>query len=274
MQTTTARCTAPLDSRLRGHILGCFRHLAPYSYQFMMLGLIPLAFLLDSRTETVSQQNVLGACAWLILIACTRFSPPTERRQVWIMVSIATCVEVWSSIVWGIYRYRFGNVPMFVPPGHGLVYLFALRAGRTPVVLRFPRFFVRAAIACAIGWAVFGVAVEPYLMHRFDLMGALWLPIFLWFMRKPSAPVYAAAFFVTSYLELWGTNIGTWAWQVYAPISNIPTGNPPSVISAGYCLMDYWSLSIAAALPASGFVLRWVRGSRAQPAEIEAEASG
>lgn len=236
--------------------------LAPYTYQVFLLLLIPFAFILDAHIHSIGQQNVLGACAWLILFAATRFSPPTERRQVWIMVGIATCVEVWSSIIWGIYRYRFGNLPMFVPPGHGLVYLFALRSARTPLLLKHPRFAVRGAIAVATAWAVFGLTAEPLLFHRLDVLGALWWPLFIWFMRKPAAPIYAAAFFVTSILELWGTNVGTWAWQVSAPISHIPTGNPPSVISAGYCLMDYWSLAIAGALPATGFVMRRLTRSR------------
>jgi hypothetical protein len=248
-------------------------HLRPYTYHLLLAVLIPVAFILDSKTKTVVQQDVLGACAWLILIAATRFSPRTERRQVWIMVGIATCVEVWSSIIWGVYRYRFGNLPMFVPPGHGLVYLFALRSMRTPLLIRHPRFVSRAAIAAATAWAIFGLTAEPLFFHRLDLLGAMWWPVFIWFMRKPSAPIYAAAFFVTSYLELWGTNIGTWAWQVSAPISHIPDGNPPSVISAGYCLMDFWSLSIAAALPPAGFVVQRLLRRRPNLAEVPVEAT-
>ena len=197
-----------------------------------------------------------GVCAWAILFACTRFSSSTERRQVWIMVGVATCVEVWSSIIWGIYRYRFGNLPLFVPPGHGLVYLFALRAARTPLLVRYRQAAVRFAVVAATAWAIFGLSIEPLVFHRLDLLGAMWWPLFIWFMRKPSALIYASAFFVTSVLELIGTSFGTWAWQVSAPISNIPTGNPPSVISAGYCLMDWTSLTIAAALPPAGFALR------------------
>jgi hypothetical protein len=228
----------------------------------MMVGLIPLAFWLDLQTTSVAQQDVLGVCAWLILVVATRFSTPSERRQVWIMVGIATCIEIWSSIIWGIYRYRFGNVPLFVPPGHGLVYLFALRSVRTPFVLARPKLVARAGLICAAIWATFGVTLEPLLIHRLDLLGLMWFPLFVWFMRKPAAPVYACAFFVTSYLELWGTHFGTWAWQVYAPISHIPTGNPPSVISAGYCLMDFWSISLAAMLPPAGFLMRWIRQQR------------
>jgi hypothetical protein len=227
----------------------------PYWYQITLLAVIPVAFWLDARTTSIAQQNVLGACAWVLLILSMRFSPPAERRQVWIMVAIATAVEVWSSIVWGIYRYRFGNVPMFVPPGHGLVYLWALRAVRTPVLLKYPRQAKWFGLIGASAWAIYGLTFEPLLFGRLDVTGAMFWPLFIWFMRKPSAPIYASAFFVTSVLELVGTSFGTWRWQVFAPVSHIPTGNPPSVISAGYCVMDYTSLRLAAMLPASGLLI-------------------
>jgi hypothetical protein len=222
--------------------------LSPYVYNIFLLGLIPIAFIADVHTSSVWQQHLLGVGAWIILIVATRFSPKTERSQVWAMVAVSTCVEVWSSVVWGIYRYRYHNVPMFVPPGHGLVYLFALRAARTPIMLTFGRQAKYLALGAATTWMVFGLTLEPLLLHRVDVTGALFWPLFVWFMRKPSATIYAAAFFITSYLELWGTGIGNWSWQVLAPISHIPSGNPPSVIAAGYCVMDFTSIAIAARL--------------------------
>jgi hypothetical protein len=226
------------------------RPLRPYFYHLFLLGLIPTALFLDVHTQNVMQQDILGVGAFLILFVSTRFSSKQERRQVWIMVGVATCIEVWSSIVWGIYRYRFGNVPLFVPWGHGLIYLFALRAARTPLMLNHGLAARRLALTAATVWALGGLSLEPMFLHRLDLTGALFWPIFVWFMRKPSAPIFAAAFFVTSILEIFGTGFGNWTWQVYAPISHIPTGNPPSVISGGYCLMDLISIQIAASLPA------------------------
>lgn len=241
---------------------------SPYLYQYFLLGLIPLALYLDVHTRSIGQQNLLGVGALGILIFWTRFSPPSERRQVWIMVGVATCVEIWSSLIWGAYRYRFGNVPLFVPWGHGLVYLFALRAARTPLFQRHGHVAKWLALSFATGWAIFGLFIEPRLIGRLDVFGALWLPIFIWFMRKPSAPVFAAAFFITSYLELWGTHFGNWAWQVYTPLSHIADGNPPSVISSGYCLMDFISLTVATSIP-DGFLRSRIPLSRFRAAESQ-----
>jgi hypothetical protein len=262
-----------ISRRRHGRLGPLIERVHPYWYQLMLLGVIPIAFWLDSRTTSIGQQNVLGACAWFLLVLSMRFSPPAERRQVWIMVVVASAVEVWSSIVWGIYRYRFGNVPMFVPPGHGLVYLWALRAARTPLLLKYPRQAKLFGLVGATAWAIYGLTLEPLLFGRLDVTGAMFWPLFIWFMSKPSAPIYASAFFVTSVLELVGTSFGTWRWQVFAPVSHIPTGNPPSVISAGYCVMDYTSLRVAAMLPASGllvYIWRRIR-PRSEPHDDEVE---
>ncbi len=232
--------------------------LRPYTYNVFLLGLIPVALFLDIHTRNLWQQDVLGLLSFCVLAFWTRFSPPNERRQVWIMVGVATCIEIWSSVIWGIYRYRFHNMPLFVPWGHGLVYLFA----RTPIMLKHGRAISRAALYLATAWAAFGLTAEPLLTGRLDVTGAMFWPLFVWFMRRPSAPIYAAAFFVTSYLEIIGTHFGNWTWQIYAPVSHIATGNPPSVISAGYCIMDFLAIAIAARFGAPGAVSRACASAR------------
>jgi len=237
--------------------------LRPYVYNLFVLWLIPTALWLDSCTRTIWQQDILGLLSFLILVACSRYSSRIERRQVWIMVCVATCIEIWSSVIWGVYRYRFHNLPLFIPWGHGLVYLFALQAARTPFVLRHAEAFKRTAFTAATIWCLFGLFVEPLVMGRLDVTGAIFYPIFAWFMRRPSAPVYAAAFFVTSYLEIIGTHLANWTWGVYAPVSHFPTGNPPSVIAAGYCIMDYTSLRLSALMGEPGLAGRLLPRLRA-----------
>ena len=64
------------------------------------------------------------------------------------------------------------------------------------------------------------------------------------FLLRGRAPlVYAAAFVVTSYLELLGTALGTWAWVPHDPITGlISMGNPPSGIAGAYCVLDATAL--------------------------------
>ena len=48
------------------------------------------------------------------------------RFQLLACLVIATVGEVVLSLVWGLYDYRLGNLPLFVPPGHVLLYWLGL----------------------------------------------------------------------------------------------------------------------------------------------------
>ena len=61
------------------------------------------------------------------------------RVQTLVVVALATCVEYTFSPLLQAYTYRIGTVPLFVPPGHGLVYLAALTLGRSALVGRYRR---------------------------------------------------------------------------------------------------------------------------------------
>jgi hypothetical protein len=222
------------------------RSLRPYALQIGFVLYIPVLLFLDSRLTSVYPQYALGLVTFAVLYLSTRLSPPSERRQVWLCVMVATGFEIWGSLVWGLYRYQFHNLPLYVPPGHGLVYLFGLTAARTPLFLRHGRLVNRITLVAAAGWALSGLTWLPLLTGRVDMSGALCFPIFAWFiLRSPRAGVFAAIFFCTSLLEIFGTGFGNWRWAAYAPYVLIPTGNPPSVIAGGYCIIDGTVLLLA-----------------------------
>jgi hypothetical protein len=54
---------------------------------------------------------------------------------------------------------------------------------------------------------------------------------------------YLAAFFITTWLELIGTAVGTWKWAAIDPVLGLPQGNPPSGVAAWYCLVDAVAIS-------------------------------
>jgi len=166
-------------------------------------------------------------------------TPKEQRVQVWTCVVVATGFEIFGSLVWGIYRYRLHNLPLFVPPGHGIVYLFGLLAAQTPVVQRYGRRVAYAVLGAAGVWAALGLTMLPLLSGRLDVQGALCLPVFAFFLlRSPRWPLFAAVFLIVSELEICGTSFGNWSWMQAAPWTHIPSGNPPSVIAGGYCVID------------------------------------
>jgi hypothetical protein len=238
--------------------LASHKPLRPYTFHITLVLYWPMLLYADTHIQTLTQQHALGLITFAFLFVATRFSPPTERRQVWLMVAIATCVELFLSQVWGLYQYRWGNVPLFVPPGHGLLYLFALRATRTPLMIDRGRSVKHLALACATLWAVGGLTAAPLFLGRVDVFGAVFLPIFVVLMRSPRALVYAASFFIAVELELVGTGFGNWAWAAAAPVIHLPAGNPPSVIAGGYCVLDAVVSKAASFLPAGLLFSRWV----------------
>jgi hypothetical protein len=219
--------------------VGVIRRLRPYAYQLFLLAYTPLGLYADRQVANVWQQAALGVLTFAVLVVVLRFAPPQQRRQVWLAVAIATCGELYFSLGVGLYRYRFDNVPLYVPAGHGLVYLFALTAATTPLMIARRRLLVGAAVVLATTWALLGVTLLPLLTGRVDMTGALLWPLFAYFtLRSRQAPVYAAAFLMTSVLELFGTGFQNWTWQAIAPLTHLQQGNPPSVIAGAYCLLD------------------------------------
>jgi len=211
----------------------------PYWLHAYLLLYIPLGLFADSKVTALWQQYLLGFLTFLVLYLAALKAPRDQRAQVWTCVAVATCFEVFGSLVWGVYRYRMHNLPLFVPPGHGIVYLFGLLAAQTPVVQRHGRRVAYAVLAVAGAWAALGLTVLPIATGRIDVQGALCLPVFAYFLlRSPRWPLFAAIFVIVSVLEISGTTFGNWYWLPVAPWTHIPSGNPPSAIAGGYGVID------------------------------------
>lgn len=186
------------------------------------------------------QQLALGALTIVVLlVALTRVS--AERRAQAIgVVAFATIGEVTGSLIWGVYSYRLHNLPLFVPPAHGLVYLTGLALATA--LARHTRTLVWAAAIAASTWGVLGLTVLP---HR-DVAGALLVPMLLLFLwRGRNRAIYAGVFLVVAALELYGTAISTWRWADELPGLGIPQGNPPSGVASGYVWFDVMALLTA-----------------------------
>jgi len=177
-------------------------------------------------------------CA-VLLAALTRVSPE-RRAQALGVVAFATVGEAVGSLLWGVYRYRLHNLPLFVPPAHGIVYLSGLALA--VAMARHARVLVATAATAAATWGVLGLTVLP----RRDVAGAIGVPILLLFLwRSRNRAIYAGVFLVVASLELYGTAIGTWRWARHLPGSGLPDGNPPSGVASGYVWFDVMALVTA-----------------------------
>jgi hypothetical protein len=206
---------------------------------YALAGPAYLGVLLAVDTQaTYPEQLALGALTWCVFVAALLPLAPLARAQALGVVLFATAGEITGSLIWGVYTYRLHNLPLFVPPAHGIVYL----SGLALVGIVRGRVLVAVAAAIAIGWGVAGVTVLP----RADAAGAIGvvlLCVYLW--RGRARATYAGVFLVVAALELYGTSIGTWRWAATVPGLGLSQGNPPSGVASGYVWFDVMALLVA-----------------------------
>jgi hypothetical protein len=229
------------------------------------------ALWLDQQLGRTGQLG-LGVFTACVLAALLAFQPRSVRLQTLAVVGIATCGEVIGSIVWGVYTYRLENLPTFVPPGHGLMYLAGMSLAT--LVARRPAALLAVAIVGASLWALLGLTVLP----ATDLSGAIGCTFLVLVLLKTRRTVYAGVFVVVALLEIYGTALGTWTWHGVVPGLGIPQGNPPSGAASGYVVFDVLALALVGRLGAVTGALqsrkgRSESGTTLVPATISSRAS-
>ena len=109
----------------------------------LIAGYLAALLAVDTQVD-LHGQLVLGAVTWVVLVAAAWALPKERRWQVAVVICAATVAELTGSIIWGVYTYRLHNLPTFVPPAHGLVFIaglslsHALRAHTRALVGRAP----------------------------------------------------------------------------------------------------------------------------------------
>jgi hypothetical protein len=211
--------------------------IVPRRYAVVLPAYLAGLLAVDTRVS-FHAQLALGALTIVVLAAMLRPLPTLVQAQAVGVVLFATVGEVTGSLLWGVYHYRLHNLPLFIPPAHGLVYLSGVALSRS---LR-ARAVVWAAATGAAAWGVAGLTLLP----RVDVAGAFGVPLLLVFLwRSRARATYAGVFLVVGALELYGTSIGTWRWAHDLPGLGIPDGNPPSGVASGYVWFDVMALLAA-----------------------------
>jgi len=186
-------------------------------------------------------QPVVSVAASLAFAALLLRNSAQERFALFACLVFATGGEVFLSLVWGIYDYRLGNIPLFVPPGHVLLYaLGCWLSVKLPVRAAYAIGAVAAATAVLCAWA-YG-----------DLLSLPLTVLFLLSLRYGPAPrLYATMFVLALAMELYGTWLGNWTWRSTVPWFGWSTLNPPFAAGAFYCMLD-WLVGLARKRHAAG----------------------
>jgi hypothetical protein len=200
----------------------------------IIVAALAIGLFVDVRTDLVGQA-ALSALVWLVLFYVLRDVSGEERRGLMVCLVIATSGEMLLSLGWGLYTYRLGNIPMFVPPGHVLMLLLGLSVARV--------------MSQAVAYAIFSCAALYALATAVVGIDTLGVALFLVvaaaaFGMPGQRRLYASTFVLSLLLELYGTWLGNWYWAREVPATTLVTTNPPGAVGAFYCALD---ASVAAA---------------------------
>ena len=173
-------------------------------------------------------QIVVSAATWLMCLGLLARTSPRGRPALLACLVFATAGEVFLSLVWGLYEYRLSNIPLFVPPGHVLLFFLG-----TQVAARLPE---------TSEWWIALLAFPLVMLFAWqgrDTLGPLLYGLFLACMLiSPARRLYAAMFVLSLAMELYGTWIGNWVWAAQVPWLGLATLNPPIAAGAFYCVLD------------------------------------
>jgi hypothetical protein len=211
---------------------------------------IPLDALGPAGSQAVVNAWTWGALLWVIWR-----STPAHRRELAACVVLATAGELFLMEVWGLYHYRLGNLPWFIPPGHALVFTAAMRLSR-----RVPSWFPKAVVALAAPYVGYAAWTGT------DTQGLLWFGVLLAFMKwGREQALYTVAFVAALVIETYGTSLGGWRYHAIEPWFALTTTNPPVCVGAIYCTLEVMVRAVGAAgLRAPGLTTRGLQLLRAR----------
>jgi hypothetical protein len=193
----------------------------------VIVAVIAGGLVLDQHLEFWGQ-TVANCGVWALFLHWLRGADARQQLTLTACVVYATLGEIILSLAWGLYEYRLANVPLFVPPGHALLFML----GST----------LAARSRDWINWAV-PLAAAPFicllLVTRTGTLDALLFVLFLLCMLFGRAPrLYAVMFVLSLAMEIYGTLLGNWAWGAEVPWLKLTTINPPLAAGAFYCVLD------------------------------------
>ena len=193
----------------------------------LIASVIALGLALDQRVEYWGQVAT-NIAVWALFAHCFCRAMPTERIALAACLLFATLGEIFLALVWGLYDYRLGTIPLFVPPGHVLLFLLGRELAQ--------RLSARMAAMIPIVAAPFVIWLG---LNGADTFG---VPLFALFVVclvfSDGRRLYAAMFVLALAMELYATWCGNWTWRAQVPWLGLSTINPPIAAGAFYCVLD------------------------------------
>ena len=180
------------------------------------------------RLYGVPGQITVTLFVWALFMWLCRRSTPHLRTRLIACVWISGLGEIGASLLWQLYDYQFFNVPLFVPPGHALLYLLGIiLAERLP-----PR------VCSLVPWLAAPAVLLMAWTGADTLSLWLYLLFVLFMLFGRDKKLYATMFVIALAMEIVGTSLGNWTWHETVRLTGLTTLNPPLAAGAFYCVLD------------------------------------
>lgn len=189
--------------------------------------------------QALANVLALGVYLWVLSASSQR-----DAQRLVICAVLGFAGELFLCFGWGLYTYRLGNLPFYVPLGHALLFVAGLRLSG-----HLPRWF--PPLVLGLSTLVVGVLVGV-VGHSAEL---LWFGLFLAaYALGRDRRVCSVMLMMALALELAGTASGAWRWAAQVPYVGLESGNPPFAAGAFYCVLDLLVLNSTRLLSAiAGF---------------------
>lgn len=151
-------------------------------------------------------------------------------------VLIGFAGEYLFSIVLDMYTYRLGNLPWYIPFGHGAVYARTHMFAKASITRKY------AKQINTLFYIIISIFALIYLIAFHDIFGFIMtLGVFGMLVIRPKDRLFFLTMYVVvAVLEIGGTAYSTWSWpsKAFGVFDFLPSNNPPSGISLFYFLLD------------------------------------
>jgi len=220
---------------------------SPWYATVKSIGLLFFFLLTGLFLDSYHFVNITEHAQWyanivMFIVIIIVFTQVTKRckEQMISAILIAIIGEYLFSIVMGMYTYRLGNVPHYVPPGHALVYISVLYFSKASSIIKH-----RISLEKFFTIFIF-IYASVFLVVKNDVFGFVMTVATLFILKnKPRERLFYLTMYITvAFLEIVGTNYLCWKWPstAWGVFDFLPSHNPPSGISFFYFLLDLGSL--------------------------------
>ena len=227
-----------MDFKTLKSILYSFHKTLGYLFIYIFLGLMLDTPYAASRFE-YTQYLALVALIVGFSIIYFRVGKRVKEQMIYAVI-IGFVGEHLFSIGLGMYTYRLGNVPLYIPFGHAVVLVAVVYFCKKSIVRSNKKIIEKIFTAFILIYSFL------FLVLANDIFGFLMSLLVLFLLRnKPRERLfYLTMYIAVAFLEIIGTSYGCWFWPetAFDKIPFLKSANPPSGISLFYFLLDLGSL--------------------------------